>query len=172
MHYPEGSNWFAIQTKSGQEDLVAYYLTSHLSLDVLNPKREKERRVFGRITATRAPLFPCYLFARFDPARSLHTIQYTRGVRKVLHFGETLLRVEDDVVNNIRERMNSNDCVTLIGPELKDGHPVRITKGAFAGLKGILQRRMNDRKRVVLLLEMLGSSAAVVIDDRFLAPAA
>lgn len=171
MHYVEGTNWYAIQTKSGQEGLVDYYLTSQLDLETLSPKQIKKRRASGIARLVSAPLFPGYLFARFNPAEFLHTIQYTRGVRQVLHFGQTLLRVEDEIISSIREKLDSNDCVKFTDIELVCGDSVTVREGAFSGMKGIFKRDMNDQRRVVLLLDILGCSAEFVIDRQLLTPA-
>lgn len=171
MHFIDGTNWYAIQTKSGQEDLVDYYLSSQLDLEILNPKQLKRRRTFGKEITVRAALFPSYIFARFDPERFLHTIQYTRGVRRVLHFGQTLLRVENEIIMRIRERLDSNGCIEFSDTELNSGDAVSVREGAFKGMKGIFKRDLNDRSRVVLLLDILGCSAEFVIDRRLLEPA-
>jgi transcriptional antiterminator RfaH len=171
MHYVEGTNWYAIQTKSGQEDLVTYYLESQLALETLNPKQRKMRRSFGTARAVSGPLFPGYLFARFDPERFLHTIRYTRGVRNVLHFGQTLLRVEDDIITSLRERLDLHNCIDFTDIKMVSGDMVAVRDGAFSGMKGIFMRQLNDRRRVVLLLEILGRSAEFVIAKRHLEPA-
>jgi len=171
MHYVEGTNWYAVQTKSGQEDLVAYYLESQLALETLNPKQRKMRRSFGVARTVSSPLFPGYLFARFDPERFLHTITYTRGVRAVLHFGQTLLRVEDDVIVSIRERLDLHNCIDFTDINMVSGDLVAVRDGAFSGMKGIFMRQLNDQRRVVLLLEILGRSAEFVIAKRHLEPA-
>src|SRR5690606_15925478 len=64
MNFIEGINWYAIQTKSKQEDLVAYYL-SQLGMEILNPKQMKEKFVWGRPKIVTEPLFPGYMFAKF-----------------------------------------------------------------------------------------------------------
>ncbi len=171
MNFIEGINWYAIQTKSKQEDLVAYYL-SQLGMEILNPKQMKEKFVWGRPKIVTEPLFPGYMFAKFNPARFLHTIQYTRGVRKVLHFGMTLLRIEEEIIQGIRERLNSDDCVELYHEPFSAGDAVAVTEGPFNGLRGIFRREMNGQKRVVLLLDILGAPTEVIIDRRFLNSAA
>ena len=171
MHFVEGENWYAIQTKSQQEDLVGYYLSSQLDLEILNPKQIKKRRTFAGSCSVRIPLFPTYIFARFDPTRLLHTIQYTRGVRRVLHFGQTLLQVEDEIILSIRKRLDSADCIEFQDDQIVSGDSVTVRDGAFSGMKGIFKRDMNDRRRVVLLLDILGCSAEFVVDRQHLAPA-
>ncbi len=171
MNFINGENWYAVHTKSNQEDIVAHHL-SQLDVEILNPKQRKKRTIWGRPTVVRVPLFPGYLFARFDPGRTLHTIQYTRGVRKVLHFGTTLLRVEDEIIQSIKDRLDQDNCVELQAPQLHRGDPVSVTDGVLNGLRGVFKREMNDRKRVVLLMNILGTSAEVVIDRRLLHQAA
>lgn len=166
MNFIEGTNWYAIQTKSKQEDLVAQYLLQ-LGLEILNPKQKREKKVWGISKPVDVPLFPGYLFARFNPARFLHTIQYTRGVRRVLHFGMTLLRVEDEIITGIRKRLNADHCLELRPDPLKCGDEVSVTCGPLGGLNGIFKRAMSDRERVVILLDILGSTE-VEIDRRTL----
>lgn len=171
MNFIKGENWYAVHTKSNHEDIVEHHL-SQLDVEILNPKQKKKRTVWGRPTVVRTPLFPGYLFVRFDPARTLHTIQYTRGVRKVLHFGATLLRVEDEIINDIKGRLDKDNCVELEARQLHYGDQVSVNDGALNGLRGVFKREMNDRKRVVLLMEILGASAEVVIDRHLLHQAA
>lgn len=170
MNFIEGINWYAIQTKSKQEDVVAYYL-SQLHLEILNPKQKKKKLVWGTPKTVTEPLFPGYLFAKFNPARFLHTIQYTRGVRTVLHFGMTLLRVEDEIIQGIRERLNGDDCLEMYG-SFNTGDSVMVAEGPFHGLRGIFKREMSGQKRVVVLLDILGASTEVVMDRQFLNAAA
>lgn len=167
MNFAEGSNWYAIQTKPNQEDRVAYQL-ARIDLEILNPKQRKEKVVWGNIRTSVEPFFPGYLFAKFNPARFLHTIQYTRGVRSVLHFGMTLVRVDEDIIQGIRDRLGSDGCIASSSKAFIYGEHVAVTDGPLRGLHGIFKEEMKDRKRVLLLLEVLGASAQVVMDKRFL----
>src|SRR5690606_14746861 len=141
MNFIEGINWYAIQTKSKQVDLVAYCL-SQLGMEILNPTQMSEKIVSRCPKIGTEPLFPGYMSAKFNPARFLQTIQYTRGVRKVLHFGMTLLRIEDEIILGIRERLNGDGCVEIKHTEFADGDAVAVTEGPFNGLRGIFKREM------------------------------
>ena len=167
MSFAEGSNWYAIQTKPNQEDWVEHQLT-RIDLEILNPKQKREREVWGNVRIYVEPFFPGYLFAKFDPARFLHIIQYTRGVRCVLHFGMTLVRVDEDIIQGIRDRIGPDGCIASPNKTFICGEHVSVTDGPLRGLRGIFKEEMKDRKRVLLLLEVLGASAQVVMDKRFL----
>jgi transcription antitermination factor NusG len=51
-----------------------------------------------------------------------------------------------------------------------NGDAVTVREGAFRGMKGIFKRDMNDQRRVVLLLDILGCSAEFVVDRQLLEP--
>lgn len=167
MSFEPGTNWYAIYTKPNQEDIVAYHL-SRLELEVLNPKQKREKIVWGQVKVAVRPLFPCYLFAKFSPAKYLHTIRYTRGVRKVLQFGGTLLSVDEAIIQSIQRRLNPDGFVELQRTSLATGDCVSVDGGPFSGLHGIFSSAMNDSNRVVVLLDMLGYSVQVVMDKNVL----
>ena len=103
-----------------------------------------------------------------NPARFLHTIQYTRGVRHVLHFGATPVRVDEEIIQNIRDRIGTDGCIPPRSKPFVSGEHVSVNDGPLRGLRGIFKEEMRDGKRVLLLLEVLGVSAQVMMDKRFL----
>jgi len=167
MDFAEDANWYAIHTKPGQEDLVENQLM-RINLEILNPKQKREKVVWGITKTSIVPFFPGYLFAKFSPARFLHTIQYTRGVRYVLHFGATPVRVDEELIQNIRNRIGTDGCIAAQSKPFVSGEHVSVNGGPLRGLRGIFKEEMRDGKRVLLLLEVLGVSAQVIMDRRFL----
>jgi len=165
MQFSKEINWYAIMTKCANEDRVEFHL-SRLGLEVFNPKQRKKRKM-GNSKSLTKPLFPGYLFAKFSPSNYLHTIQYTRGVLQVLHFGASLLHVDEEIIVNIRERLDKEGCVDLTKPML-EGDPVEICEGTFGGLRGLFKREMSDRKRVVVLIDLLGDYARVVMEKNLI----
>jgi transcriptional antiterminator RfaH len=71
--------WYAIYTKPGKEDIVAFRLQG-IGLEVLNPKLKIRKYKRNKLVDVTEPLFPCYLFANFDKEKFTHLITYTRGV--------------------------------------------------------------------------------------------
>lgn len=161
------NKWYVIHTKSSQEDMVAFNL-SRLGLETLNPKLKQEKLVWGCLKTIVKPLFAGYVFAKFNASRYLHTIQYTRGVRQVLRFGMTLFPVEEEIIQNIQSRLNKEGCVELKKETLIVGSSVLINEGVLSGLNGVFDRETSDRKRVVILLDVMGVRAQVVMERQFL----
>lgn len=167
MSFEEDQNWYAVHTKTSQEEIAAFNL-ERLGLEVLNPKLKQEKMVWGVPKSVLKPLFPNYLFAKFNPAKYLHLIQYARGVRQVLRSGLALLPVDEDIIEGIRGRLNPDGHAELPAKAMMAGSAVFIQEGAFSGLNGIFERELSDRKRVVLLLKIMGVNAQVVMDKQFL----
>ena len=167
----EEKKWYVVNTKSNQEDLAAFNL-SGLDMEILNPKLKEEKSSWGNTKIVIKPLFAGYIFAKFEAAKYLHTIQYTRGVKNVLRFGMTLIPVEEEVIKNIQNRLNSDGCAEIKKLSLKTGSRVNIEEGPLHGLNGIFEREMSDRKRVVVLLDIMGVRAQVLTEKHFLSPAA
>ncbi len=164
------NKWYALHAKASQEDLAAFNL-GRLQLEVLNPKLREEKMVWGRTKAVVKPLFPGYLFARFNPGKYLHLIQYARGVRQVLRCGASLLPVDEEIINSIRQRIGADGLVALQREPMVAGSSVSIHDGPLCGLRGIFVREMSDRQRVVILLDAMEARARVVIERRVLKPA-
>jgi transcription antitermination factor NusG len=55
-----------------------------------------------RNTKTQKPLFPGYLFCRFDIHENLAHVRWTQGVKKLLPESVNPISVEDDVVKAIQ----------------------------------------------------------------------
>lgn len=146
----EPTNWYVIYTKPSQEDLVAKYLQT-ASFDVLNPAIRKKRFYKGRLKMVVEKLFPCYVFARFDPERDYRLIKYTRGVRYVIGSRSgTPYMVDKTIIDSIHARMKDG-FIDLSAKELKPGDRLIITDGPMTGFEGVfLCERPRDRVLILL----------------------
>lgn len=104
-----------------------------------------------------SPLFPGYLFVRFEAAALLAKVQLTRGVHRVVGFGEYATAVGDDVVALIRSRIGEDGFVRLA--PLRPGDPVQIMDGPLRSLEGIFERSSKSHDRVLILLAAIGCRA-------------
>ncbi len=155
-------NWYAIYTKPKKEEMVAGSLRQ-AGMEVYNPKLKVRKYLRGQFTDVVEPLFPCYIFARFNPEASLWMIRYTRGVKKVVSSTDTPWPVDGDMIKLIRSR-EDNGIITLKYETYKKGDRVSIANGPFAGLTGIFERPMKGNERVVLLLNAVTYQARVVVE--------
>jgi transcriptional antiterminator RfaH len=165
------TNWYAIQTKVACENLAAMNI-GRLAVEVLLPKMRQERQVYGAPRLVTKPLFASYLFARFCPARDLHSIRYARGVRRVVGAGATLFPVDEPIIQTILARLDADGYVKPADETFHPGERVRVESGPLKGLTGIFDREMDDRKRVVILLEAIEYQARAVLEKQFVKPMA
>jgi transcriptional antiterminator RfaH len=167
MDYWSETNWFAVQTKP-QREALAWASVKDDRIQRFLP-RCKARYATGSTTIK--PLFPGYFFARFCPALDLDQVRYARGVLRVVSASGVPLPVDDETIQEIRDRLDSDGCVQLIPSAYQAGTPVRIEEGPLRGLIGRVERECDDGRRVAILLDALLHSR-VMVDRTWLTPAA
>lgn len=149
--------WYAIYTKPSQEKRAAENLEAW-GLETLAPWLSP-----SGASPFSKPLFPRYIFGRFDAAQMLHKVYFTRGVSSVVSFGGQPAIIMDDVITAIRERVDRNGKVVREPTGWKTGDTVVIESGPLRSLKGIFERDLPDGERVRILLEMVTYSAHIEI---------
>jgi transcription antitermination factor NusG len=71
------------------------------------------------------------MFARFDAGRMLRKVWFTRGVSKVIGFGDGPSPVEDEIIELIKSRVGKEGFVEF-NEDLKRGDKVVIRDGPLA----------------------------------------
>ena len=156
--------WYAVYTKTGEEDRVERNLQAW-RVETFTPKIGERRPAgyVGKPPAVIKPLFPRYLFARFDLGESLHKICFTRGVHSVVSFGGRPSPVADEVIELIKSRRGEDDLVR-VGEEFSAGDRVMINSGPLKNFVGIFEGATRDRERVSILLSALSYQSHVLIE--------
>ena len=93
----------------------------------------------------------------------LHKIWFTRGVQSVVSFGGVPSRVDDEIIDFLRARVDRDGFVRL-GEELKPGDKVIMKGGVLDNLVGIFEREMNDSERVMVLLQTINYQGHVIVE--------
>ena len=160
--------WYAIYTKPREEDRVSRNLAAW---DIPSFAPRIKAKWCNQFTSSAIyvsqPLFPCYIFARFDASRLLHKIYYTRGVKSVVSFNNTPLEVEEEVIASIQARVGEEGFVRL-GEDFTRGDQLTVKNGALQGISGIFDRSTNDASRVMILLNAINYQAAAIIDKEMM----
>src|SRR5438128_12224826 len=79
--------WFCLRAQHKHEQIAANCLRQMERVEVFFPRlRFLQPRHYGKVWITE-PLFPNYLFARFNWRDSLYRVQYAPGVQSIVHFG-------------------------------------------------------------------------------------
>lgn len=156
----DGLRWYVVQTKPKQESRADANLRHHgLPTFVPKMKSPRVRGPEGRVSYVVTPLFPGYIFSRFDADRQLQNVRLTRGVQKVIGLGEHATPVEDDVIELIQARIGEDGLVKLGEPQRGDA--VRVISGPFRSLEGVFEERLHGRDRVLILISTMASQARV-----------
>ena len=146
--------WYALQTHPLQEERASENLDA-LGVETFAPRYKEQRSNphTGRPVYFTRSLFPRYLLARFAAGPMLRKVWLTRGVCKVVGFGDGPAPVGDEIVALIRSRIDKDGLVQL-NEELKNGDVIR--QGPLAHIEGIFARDIEDGARVQLLLTAVG----------------
>lgn len=154
-------DWYLVHTKPRQENLALTNLERQ-GYACYMPLTKVERIRRSKAALHIEPLFPRYIFIHLDSSsdgKSWSPIRSTLGVQQMVHFGNRAAKVDDALINTLREREQ-----TL--PEQKlfqTGDTVIVKNGPFIGLEAIYQTT-NAERRAMILLEILHKPVAVQID--------
>src|SRR6202162_4698174 len=92
--------WFALQVRSRRESCVADYLRGQ-GYEWLLPLYKCRRRWSDRIKEVQTPLFPGYLFCRFDPQDRLPILK-TPGVIQIVGVNRTPVAVDEAEISAVQ----------------------------------------------------------------------
>lgn len=165
---PEASlhPWFAVRVRSRFEKTCSTYLRAR-GLDEFSALYRARRRWSDRYKEVELPLFPGYVFCRFDPAERL-PILCAPGVVSILSFGGDPYPVEDAEIQAIRAVIDSG-LPARPWPFLKTGQRVRVNYGALRDVEGVVQDLKNEC-RLVISVTLLQRSVSVEIDREWICP--
>jgi transcriptional antiterminator RfaH len=160
----EGLCWYAIHTKPKNEDRANSNLIAW-GVEAFAPRvREYRYNEFThKPTALSKPLFPRYIFARFNARALLHDVCYTKGVHGIVSFNNCPFPLGPDEITLIKSRLDENGFIKM-NDELNPGDEITIKGGAFAGLNGIFDREISGKDRVMIFLEAIKYQASVTIE--------
>lgn len=145
-------------------------MTAHLSAKSYEwflPLEKSRRRWSDRFKEIQQPLFPGYVFCRFDPFARL-PILVIPGVIGVVGTGKTPIAIEDAEIANLQTIVESG-LPRHPWPFLQIGEKARIEAGPLSGLEGILLG-FKGSQRLILSITLLQRSVAVELDSELASP--
>jgi transcription antitermination factor NusG len=162
-----GVAWYAVVSKPHFEKVAALNLEGKGYEQFLPVYRSRHRHARG-YREVDLPLFPSYVFCRFDWTRRLPILQ-TTGVLSIVSNGPGPTPVEDREIENVRRVVESR-LAPSAWPFLAAGDRVRIEAGPLAGVEGIVVADKDDY-RLVVSIGLLQRSVSVVVDRNWVRPA-
>lgn len=162
--------WYVVQTKFGQEETALAELRGQKFI-VFYPTYftlHKNKKT-GKVRRKHHPLFPSYMFIRFDPKRNPRwkNIPSTRGVKALVGCSDVFLTpVPKGCVEEIKRASKTRDAksVEKIVHKIIEFIPnmaVMIHKGNMAG--HIATYCNHSKNRAILLLTLLNQKVRVIL---------
>jgi transcription antitermination factor NusG len=163
---PRPELWFAIRVKSQYEKITSVVLHDK-GYEEFAPMYHSRRYWSDRVKELDLPLFPGYIFCRFDPLHRLPVLT-SPGVVSIIGVGKNPEPVNDDEIARIRAIVSSG-ALAYPWPFLLAGQKIAVTRGPLCGVEGFLVSSDNQR-RLVVSIELLQRSVAVEIDRDCIQP--
>ncbi len=157
--------WYCIHTRPKKEEHVAEYCRRTLGLETYIP-RLREQRVIRRVRRfIVGPLFPCYLFCRFDASSSYRSVRYAPEAIDLVRSGSQPAAVSPGLIQELKGWVgDAIDGVTL-RPPLQAGDAVQVISGPLRGLPAVILRAKDERNRVAILLSILQCGAQMLVPE-------
>ncbi len=157
------SAWYSARTKQKHEHIAAANLRKNLELEVFSPRLRLEKLTRRGLIRVTEPLFPGYIFIYCVIEERFNEIQHTSGVNRLVTFGGKIPAVPDAVIAELKNCFETDEPVT-IESHLAPGDEITVASGAFAGLNAHVLKNLPAKKRVQILLDILGQPTSVEVE--------
>jgi len=166
-----GADWYALWTHSHCERLVHDQLVAK-GFDAFLPTIDIWSRRGGVRHRIQGPMFPGYLFLHHAVDKTSYIeVQKARGIVRILgERWDRLAPVPDEEIHAIQAVLRARVPV-LPHAYLHEGQRVRIVRGPFTDVEGVLVRQNPTTGLLVLSVQLLRQSVAVEVDCTWAVPA-
>ena len=160
-------SWYAVNTKMRCEAIACASLERH-GVEVFLPMLKERKVLRGECRPTTSPLFPRYLFAKFDVSSQLRAVTYARGVKNIVTFGSGPSMVDESIIHAIRSQF-TGEVIELSEDQFSPGQVVRIQAGPLCGLEAVFVKKLDGTSRTMLLLKAMSFQAQVILESQHVA---
>jgi transcription antitermination factor NusG len=152
--------WFALGVTPRHEKTVARILNQK-GYETLLPLYANRHDYGNRTREFELPLFPGYVFCRFEPASRMPVLT-TPGVVQVVGAGRTPVAVDREEIAAIQTAVRAKARM-LPWPFWKTGQRGRVVRGPLKGMEGMVTT-VKESVRMVLSVSLLQRSLLVEVD--------
>ena len=153
--------WFAFQTKPRNEKQVERLLT-HKGYECCLPTYRQKRQWSDRVVEIELPLFPLYVFCRFNSC-AIGKVVSTPGVTRIVGFGGQPAEVEAKEIEAL-QLLDQSGLLREPWAYIPDGTLVQVETGPLTGAQGIFCFG-EDKRRLVVSVTLLQRSVAIQLDE-------
>lgn len=158
--------WYAIRVRSNFEVVTAAALEGRGYEQLLPTYKTRSRRT-DRVKDNDRPLFPGYVFSRFDFNNRLPVLTCP-GVVNVVTFGSEPAVVDPVEIETIRSIVSSG-LGAQPWPYLKVGRKVLIEQGPLKGIEGLVVE-VRRRFHLIVSVSLLQRSVSVQVEREWVRP--
>jgi transcription antitermination factor NusG len=162
----EHFSWFALQVRTRHESGVAGFLEAK-GYELFLPLITSRKQWSDRLKKVATPLFPGYVFCRFNVQERLPILK-TPGVIQIVGYNRAPVPIEASEISAI-QALAASGLPSQPWPFLTVGQRVRIEAGSLRGYEGLLVN-FKGNHRLVLSISLLHRSVAVEIDSVAVSP--
>ena len=152
--------WLGIQAHIRKEKIAAKQLEGR-GYEVFLPQYRKQTQWSDRRIQVDCPLFPGYLFCRFDSR--LPPIVTASSVVSIVGRGREPEPIPEHEISSVQSMLQSGYMVQP-SPYLRVGDRIAISRGPLRGVEGLLVKN-KDKLKVVVSINVLQRSVAVELDS-------
>jgi transcriptional antiterminator RfaH len=145
-------SWYALHVRTKRELSVQQQLRDK-GYETYIPCLQHKREWADRTKVTTKPLFPNYVFCRFDANFRLPIVT-TPDVYSVLSVGKQPVPVPAEELEAVQRVITLCTNLSATPQPLGEGERVLLTSGALKGLEGVVVRA-NDGWHLVVLITLL-----------------
>jgi transcriptional antiterminator RfaH len=149
--------WFCLKAQSKREHIAAAFLRQSSEVEVFCPRvRFRKQTTRGSVWFVE-PMFPGYLFARFNYTTLNRRVVHAPAVNGFVRFGDRIGLLPDVLIAEIKSNTGIDEIVE-INQGLALGQNVEVVQGPFQGFEALVTRFIAARDRVEILIEWMGRS--------------
>ena len=131
--------WFILQFKSNSHHKASKNLNQQ-GFETFLPLHDTTSRKLSRFINASKPLFPGYMFVRFNKAETeWHKINSTYGVSRLITFNSILYSISTSFIDSLMKRYDLSGKL-LPMQKLKKGDKVKVLKGPFANFIATVEK--------------------------------
>jgi len=152
--------WFILQYKPNAHHKAIKNLNRQ-GFETFLPLIDATARKLSRFVNTSIPLFPGYMFVRFDKAESeWHKINNSYGVSRLITFDSNLKSIPTSFVDHLMKRYDLSGKLIPI-QKLKKGDQVMVLRGPFANFMATVEKYEADQ-RIWILMDLMGRKTKII----------
>jgi transcription termination/antitermination protein NusG len=134
--------WFALFVRTKHERTIQQILTDK-GYEAYVPSLTVQRKWADRLKVVEVPLFPNYVFCRFN-SKDRFPVVSTPEVYSVVGSGKSPLPIPDEEIHAIKRVVQSGAHVQSANAPLEAGELVTVISGPLTGLNGTVVRVKNS----------------------------